>query len=135
MRTIDSLEFVGTDKAYSKKLNGFVRKALKGLNYASACTAESLGAYLKSPVFGERPRLLRISQARGSNQGTRLIRTKIVLPGRSHCYSCVSCFTRRVCDRSAITAPNSDVHPNASLAAEGMLAEALQMVEDGDTRV
>ena len=27
------------------------------------------------------------------------------------------------------------MHPNATLAADGMLAEALQMVEDGDTRV
>ena len=135
VRTIDSFEFVGTDKAYSNKLTRIVRKALKGLNKASACTAESLGAYLKSPVFGEAPRLVRISRARGSNQGTRLIRTKIVLLGRAHYYSYVSRFTLRVCDRSANTAPNSEVHPNATLAADGMLAEALQMVEDGDTHV
>ena len=41
----------------------------------------------------------------------------------------------RVCDRLANTAPNSEVHPNATLAAGGMLAEALQMVEDVDTSV
>ena len=71
VRTIGSFEFVGTDQAYSSKLNRIARKALKGLKYASECTAESLGAYLKSPVFGEAPRLVRISQARGSNQGAR----------------------------------------------------------------
>ena len=78
---------------------------------------------------------MRISRARGSNQGTRLIRTKIVLLGRAHYYSYVSRFTLRVCDRSANTAPNSEVHPKATLAVDGILAEALQTVEDGDTRV
>ena len=65
----------------------------------------------------------------------RLIRTKTVLLGRAHYYSYVSRFTLRACDRSTNTAPNSEVHPNATLAADGMLAEALQMVEDGDTCV
>eukprot|EP00614_Pseudopedinella_elastica_P000750 CAMPEP_0172595106 /NCGR_PEP_ID=MMETSP1068-20121228/14668_1 /TAXON_ID=35684 /ORGANISM="Pseudopedinella elastica, Strain CCMP716" /LENGTH=59 /DNA_ID=CAMNT_0013393497 /DNA_START=246 /DNA_END=422 /DNA_ORIENTATION=+ len=32
-------------------------------------------------------------------------------------------------------APNSEVHPNTTQASNGMLAEALQMVEDGDTHV
>ena len=77
-------EFVGTDKAYSSKLNKIARKAIRGLNRASACTAESLGAYLKSPVFGEAPRLVRISRAKGSNQGMRLICTKIILLSRAH---------------------------------------------------
>ena len=128
VRTIDPFEFVGTDKAYSSKLTRIALKALKGLKCAFACTAESLGAYLKSPFFGEAPRLVRISRARGSNQGTRLIRTKIVLLGRAHYCSYVAGFTLRVCDRSANTAPNSEVHPNAALAADGMLAEALKMV-------
>ena len=43
VRTIGSFEFIGTDKAYSRKLTRIVRKALKGLKYASACTAEGLG--------------------------------------------------------------------------------------------
>ena len=38
-----------------------------------------------------------------------------------------------MCDRPANTAPNSEVHPNATLAADGMLAEALQMAEEGET--
>ena len=78
---------------------------------------------------------MKIRLARGSSHGTRLIRTKTVLLGRAHYYLYVAGFTLRVCDRSANTAPNSEVHPNATLAADGMLAEALQMVEDGDTRV
>ena len=41
----------------------------------------------------------------------------------------------RVCDRSANAAPNSEVHPNATLAADGMFVGALQMVEDGGMRV
>ena len=41
----------------------------------------------------------------------------------------------RVRYRSANTVPNAEVHPNASLAANGMLAKALQMAEDRDTRV
>ena len=45
VRTIDSFEFVGTDKAYSSKQIRVALKALKGLNCASACTAESPGAY------------------------------------------------------------------------------------------
>ena len=125
VRTIGPIEFVGADKAYSMKLNKIARKALKGLNKASACTAESLVACLKSPVLGEAPRLVRISQARGSNQGTRLIRTKIVLLGRAHYYSYDSRFTLCVRDRPANAAPNSEVHPNASLAADDMHAEAL----------
>ena len=40
-----------------------------------------------------------------------------------------------VCDRSANTAPNSEVHPNAALAADGMLAETLHMAEVGVTRI
>ena len=40
-----------------------------------------------------------------------------------------------MCDCSANTATNSEVHPNATLAADGILAKALQMAEDGDTRV
>ena len=56
VRTIGSFELVGADKAFSSKLTRIVRKALKRLNCASECTAESLGAYLKSPVFGEAPR-------------------------------------------------------------------------------
>ena len=51
VRTIDSFEFVGTDKAYSSKQTRIDRKALKGLNRVSACMDESLGAYLKSPVL------------------------------------------------------------------------------------
>ena len=48
----------------------------------------------------------------------------------------VSRFALRVCDRSANTAQNSEVHPNATLAADGnKLAEALQMAENGDTSV
>ena len=89
VRTIDSFEFVGTDKAYVRKLTRIVSKALKGLKYASACTAESLRAYLKRPFFGEAPRLVKISRARGSNQVTRLIRTKIFLLGRARYYSYV----------------------------------------------
>ena len=119
MRTIDSFDFFGTDKVYSTELSRVVRKALKGLNKAFACTAVSLGAYLKSPVFGEAPRLVRISRARGSKRGTRLIRTEIVLLGRARYYSYVSRFNLRVCDCSANTAPNSEVHPNATLAADG----------------
>ena len=34
--TIDTFEFVGTDTVYSGKLTRIVRKALKGLNRASA---------------------------------------------------------------------------------------------------
>ena len=37
--------FVVTDKAYSSKQIRVALKALKGLNFASACTAESPGAY------------------------------------------------------------------------------------------
>ena len=51
VRAIGYFEFVGTDKDYSSKLSRIVRKAPKGLYCASACTAESLGAYLKSPVL------------------------------------------------------------------------------------
>ena len=40
-----------------------------------------------------------------------------------------------MCDRSANAAPNSEVYPNAILAAHGIVAEALQTVEDGDSRV
>ena len=65
----------------------------------------------------------------------RLICTKIVLLGRAHYHFCVSRFALRKCDRSANKAPNSEVHPNATPAEDGMLAEALQMAEDGDTRV
>ena len=43
VRTIDSFEFVGTDRAHSSKPTKISRKALKGLNNASACTAEGLG--------------------------------------------------------------------------------------------
>ena len=135
VRTIRSFEFVGIDKACSSKLKRTARKALKGLDYASACTAESLGANLKSPVLGEAPQLVRISQAGGSNQGTRLICIKIVLLGRAHYYSYVSRSALRVCNRSANTAPNSEVHLSASLAADGTLAEALQMAVDGGTCV
>ena len=78
VRTIGSFEFLGTEQARSGKLTQTDFKALKGLYCASACTAERLGGYLKSPAFGEAPRLVRISQARGSNQGTRLMRTIIV---------------------------------------------------------
>ena len=56
VRTIDSFEFVGTDNAYSRKQTRIFPKALKRLKCASACTAESIGAYLKSPCFGEAPR-------------------------------------------------------------------------------
>ena len=38
-------------------------------------------------------------------------------------------------DRQANAAPNSEVHPKTSLAADGMIAEALNMAEEGDTRV
>ena len=63
------------------------------------------------------------------------MRTKIVLVGRAHYYSYVSRFTLCVCDRFAYTALNSEVHPNATLTADGMLAKALQMAENGDMRV
>ena len=56
VRTIGSFEFFGAYKAYFSKLNRIARKALKKLKCASAYTAESLKAYLKSPVFGEAPR-------------------------------------------------------------------------------
>ena len=65
--TIGYFEFVGTHKAYSRKLSRIARKALKGLSKAPECTAVNLGAYLESPVFGEPPRLVRIFRARGSN--------------------------------------------------------------------
>ena len=61
MRTIDTFEFVEMEKACSNKLTRIARKALKGLKCASACTAEIPGAYLKSPVLGEEPRVVRIS--------------------------------------------------------------------------
>ena len=67
VRIIGSFEFVGASKIHLSKLNRIIPKALNGLNKESACTAESLGAYLKSPVFGEAPRLVKISRARGSN--------------------------------------------------------------------
>ena len=51
VRTINSLEFVKTDKAYSCKQTRIARKAHKGPNKAYVCTAESLGAYLKSPFL------------------------------------------------------------------------------------
>ena len=75
---------------------------------------------------------MRISRAGGSNRDTRLIHTKIVLHARAHYYSYVSRYALLVCDRLANTAPNSEVHPNATLAADDMLAVALQMAEDGD---
>ena len=78
---------------------------------------------------------MRISRARGSSQGTRLIRTNVVLLGRAHFYCYVSRFTLHFRDRSANAAPNSEVHPGASLAAGEILAEALQMAENEDTRV
>ena len=96
VRTTGSFEIAGTDKAYSSKQTRIALKALKQRKCSSACTAEGLGAYIKSPVFGEAPQLVRISRARGSNRGTRLIRTKIVLLGRAHYYSYVSRFTPRV---------------------------------------
>ena len=77
------------------------------------------GPTSKAPDFGEAPRLVWISRARGSKQGTRLIRTKVVLLGRAHYYFYVSRFALRVCYRSANTAPNSEVPPNATLAADG----------------
>ena len=67
VRTIESFEFVRTDRAYSSKLETNARKALKGPHKAPACKAGSLGAYLRSPVFGEVPRLVRITRARGGN--------------------------------------------------------------------
>ena len=57
VRTINSSEFVGADNAFFSKLTRVVSKALKGLKCTSACTAESLGVCLISPVFGEAPRL------------------------------------------------------------------------------
>ena len=59
---------------------------------------------------------------------------QIVLFGRAHYCSYVSRFALRVRDRSANAAPNSEVHHNTSLAVDGMLAEALQMAEDANTR-
>ena len=76
-----------------------------------------------------------IPQARGSNFGTQLVFTQIVLHGRAYYDSYVSRFALRVRGRSANTAPNSEVHPNVAPAADRMLAEALQMAEDGDTNV
>ena len=43
VRTIDSFEFVGNDKAVSSRLSRIARKTLKGLYCASACTVGSLG--------------------------------------------------------------------------------------------
>ena len=60
----------------------------------------------------------------------RLIRTKIFLLGRDYYYSYICRFALRVRNRSAKSAPNSEVHPNTTLAAGGMLAEALQIAED-----
>ena len=88
----------------------------------------ALGGYLKNPIFGEAPRLLRIFRARGSNQHTRLIRARIVLLGRAQYCSYVPRIILRVRDRLANTELNSEVHSNAALAVDGMLAEALQMV-------
>ena len=51
VRTIGSIAFVGTDKAYSNKLTRIAPKAFRGLKYAAACTAGGLGVYLKSPVL------------------------------------------------------------------------------------
>ena len=64
-----------------------------------------------------------------------MIRTEIVLLGRAYYYSYFLRFALRVRDRSANAAPNSEVHPNAPPPANDMLAEALHMAEDGDTRV
>ena len=72
VRTIGPFDYVGTDKAYSSKLTRFVRKALKAL-LRFCVHSRASGAYLKSLVYGEAPRLVGISQTRGSNWGRRLV--------------------------------------------------------------